>query len=58
MHITGNSVGNVASYIGWCGAFPAHFHDGDESAIVESDLESAPEVALRQVLEFVRRRLT
>ncbi len=40
------------------GTFPAHFHDGDENAIVESDLDSAPEVALRQVLEFVRWRLT
>jgi hypothetical protein len=39
------------------GTFPDHFHDGDESTIVESHLSSMPEAALRQVLEFVRRQL-
>jgi len=37
--------------------FPDHFHHGDESMIVESYLNSMPEAALRQVLEFVRRQL-
>jgi len=40
------------------GTFPDHFHDGDEGTIVESYLDSAPEAALRQVLEFVHRQLT
>jgi len=39
------------------GTFPAHFHDGDETTIVESHLSPAPEAALRQVLDFVRQRL-
>lgn len=34
--------------------FPNHFHNGDENNIVASDLDDAPENALRQVLEFVR----
>ncbi len=37
--------------------FPDHFHDGDESTIIESHLSPTPEAALRQVLEFVRRQL-
>jgi len=40
------------------GTFPAHFHDGDENTIVESNLSPAPENALRQVLGFVRQRLS
>jgi hypothetical protein len=39
-------------------SYPAHFHDGDEDAVVESDLDPSPEAALRQVLSFVRRRLS
>ena len=39
------------------GTFPAHLHDGDENTIVESHLSPAPADALRQVLDFVRRRL-
>ena len=38
-------------------SFPAHFHEGDESTVFESDLDPAPEVALRQVLNYVRERL-
>jgi hypothetical protein len=37
--------------------FPLHMHDGDESTIIESDLNSAPENALRQILGFVREHL-
>jgi len=37
--------------------FPAHFHDGDEATVVESHLSATPEVALRQVLGLIRRRL-
>ena len=40
------------------GTFPAHFHDGDENTIIESHLSSVPEVALRQILSFVRQRLS
>jgi len=39
------------------GTFPAHFHDGDESTISESYLSASSEAALREVLEFVRRRV-
>ena len=38
--------------------FPHHFHDGDDSTIVESRMSSAPSDALRQALDFVRSRLT
>lgn len=34
--------------------YPAHFHDGDESAVTESQLDPKPESALRVVLDFVR----
>ncbi len=37
--------------------FPAHFHDGDESTVMESHLNANPEVAFREVLEFVRKQL-
>jgi hypothetical protein len=40
------------------GSYPAHFHDGDENTVVESDLDPRPEVALRQVLDYVCNRLT
>jgi hypothetical protein len=39
------------------GTFPVHFHDGDESTVVESRLSANPDVALREVLGFVRDRL-
>jgi hypothetical protein len=34
--------------------FPAHFHNGSEDQVVESDLSPIPENALRQFLTFVR----
>lgn len=39
-------------------SFPAHFHDGTESSVVASDLEKEPMHAIRQVLTFVRKKLT
>jgi hypothetical protein len=39
-------------------SFPSHFHDGTESHVVESDLAEEPEHAIRQVLRFVRKKLT
>lgn len=38
--------------------FPAHFHDGDEGRVIESDLSPVPADALRQFLAFVRNRMT
>lgn len=38
-------------------SFPDHFHDGEEANILNSVLNSDPEYALRQVLEFVRTNL-
>jgi hypothetical protein len=38
-------------------SFPDHLHDGDEQTIVESHLSGAPEVALRDVLGFIRQHL-
>ena len=38
--------------------FPKHFHNGNESAVVESDIPDDPAAALRQFLAFVRARLT
>ena len=37
--------------------FPKHFHDGDEEQVTESHLPNDPELALRQVLTFARKRL-
>jgi hypothetical protein len=37
--------------------FPKHFHDGNESAVIESRISDDPEQALREFLAFVRRRL-
>jgi hypothetical protein len=39
-------------------SFPAHFHDGTEGHVVESVLAKEPEQAIRQVLSFVRKKLT
>jgi hypothetical protein len=35
-----------------------HFHDGAEDHVVESDVDERPEQAIRQVLGFVRKKLT
>jgi hypothetical protein len=37
--------------------FPAHFHNGDEPTVVESHLNPTPEVALSEILTFVRQQL-
>jgi hypothetical protein len=37
--------------------FPHHLHEGDESTIVPSYLNSTIEIALRQVLEYVQSRI-
>jgi hypothetical protein len=37
--------------------FPAHFHDGSEDRVIESDLSPIPADALRQSLAFVRNRM-
>lgn len=37
--------------------FPAHFHDGDESMVTGSALSSDPFSALRDVLQFIQKRL-
>jgi hypothetical protein len=49
-----------APYERWRGlaSFPHHFHDGAEDQVVESDLAKEPEQAIRQVLSFVRKKLT
>jgi len=38
--------------------FPRHMHNGEESTVIESDLSSIPETALRQILDFVREQLS
>lgn len=44
----------------WCytKTFPRHFHDGEEERVTESNLSEIPEVGLREVLLFVRRKLS
>ncbi len=37
--------------------FPDHFHKGDEQTIVKSNLNLTPELALREILEFVKQEL-
>jgi Family of unknown function (DUF6516) len=39
------------------GTFPAHLHNGDEHTLAESHLSATPEIALRDVLAFIRRNL-
>ncbi len=38
--------------------FPKHLHDGAESTVVSSDISDGPPTALRQILNFVRLRLS
>ncbi len=37
--------------------YPAHFHSGSETNVVESWISQLPEIALRQFLTFVRTQL-
>ena len=37
--------------------FPRHYHDGDESTVVESYLSETPEAAIREFLAFARIKL-
>lgn len=37
--------------------FPAHFHDSDESKVIESRLSGDPEQALLEILGFIRQQL-
>ena len=38
-------------------SFPRHFHDGDETKVVESHLSSNPQQAIRELLTFVREKI-
>ena len=38
-------------------SFPHHFHDGDESNVIGSNLDKDCRVAIREVLEFIADRL-
>ncbi len=38
--------------------FPDHFHKGDERTVIKSDLSPTPELALREVLAFVKQELS
>ena len=44
----------------WCytKTFPKHFHDGEEEKVTESSLSEIPEVGLRELLLFVRWKLS
>jgi len=37
--------------------FPKHFHDGDEDKVVQSHISDKPEGAIREFLEFVRKKV-
>lgn len=37
--------------------YPAHFHDGSETNVVESWINPEPQAGLRQMLSFIRERL-
>lgn len=39
------------------GTFPSHFHDGDETRVVESRIGAHPSQALREFLSFVREKM-
>lgn len=43
----------------WSGvpSYPKHFHAGSEDSIIESEISSDPETAMRQFLGFVREHL-
>ena len=36
--------------------FPKHFHNGSEDNVVESEISEVPEKALREFLEFARKK--
>ena len=38
--------------------FPKHFHNGDENAMIGSELSSDSQSALREILKFIQHRLT
>lgn len=38
-------------------SFPRHFHDGDETKVVESHISRNPPEALRELLTFVREKM-
>lgn len=48
-----------APHAAWRGleTYPAHFHDGLSNTVVASHLSSDPLQAIREVCDFVRRRL-
>lgn len=37
--------------------FPDHLHEGNEQTVIESDLSPSPELALREILEFIKQEL-
>ena len=37
--------------------FPKHFHNGDDSNVVESHISDSPDQAIREFLTFVRHKL-
>lgn len=40
------------------GSFPQHYHEGSPNHVIDSALPADPESAVRELLAFVRRRLT
>ena len=46
-----------APHHSYINTFPDHLHQGDEKSVVESDLNSTPQLALHTILLFVRDKL-
>lgn len=37
--------------------FPHHFHNGDDKAVIESDMDSKPDIQMKKFMDFVRTTL-
>jgi len=37
--------------------FPHHFHNGDAKTVIESDMDSKPEIQIKKFMDFIRKSL-
>ena len=37
--------------------FPHHFHNGDDKAVIESDMDSKPDIQMKKFMDFMRETL-
>lgn len=49
-----NAPHKVWAYVA---TFPHHFHNGDDKAVIESDMDSKPDIQMKKFMDFVRETL-